>query len=203
MSAEQDRPDDAPNPGQVPWGAEGARSAVELAAENAALAAKLAVAEKARDEMKDLAQRTLADFQNYKARALKDAQAARRFTVKESAAAVLPAFDNLERALDAGGDGAEAAKALRDGVRLTLQTFSDGLGRIGVTRVTTRGAPFDPVSMEALARIETADQPEGSVVAEWESGWRLPDLVVRPARVSVAVRPKASSAGGTTAEESP
>lgn len=166
------------------------RTAVELAAEITALEARLAAAEKARDEMKDLAQRTLADFQNYKARALKDAQAGRRFAVKEAAAAFLPAFDNLERALAAGGEGADAAAALRDGVGLTLQTFVRGLGQIGVVRVETKGAAFDPAAMEALARIETTEAPEGVVVSEWESGWRLGDLVVRPARVGVAAAPR-------------
>jgi molecular chaperone GrpE len=194
---DQDRLDDAADPAD----AEPKRSAVELAAEVAALQAKLAGAEKARDEMKDLAQRTLADFQNYKARALKEAQAARRFTIKETASAVLPAFDNLERALAAGGDGADAGAALRDGVKLTLQTFVDGLGRLGVARVNTQGAAFDPATMEALARFETPDHAEGSVVSEWESGWRLPDLVVRPARVSVAAAPKASAGGGPAADQ--
>jgi molecular chaperone GrpE len=155
-------------------------------AETLELRQKLAAAEKSRDEFRDLAQRTMADFQNYKARALKDAQTARRFTVKEVVSGLLPAFDNLERALAAEGEAA----VLREGVTLTLQAFIDGLGRLGVTRVVTKGAPFDPSCMEALARLESADHAEGAVISEWESGWRMPELMVRPARVSVAAAPK-------------
>ena len=44
--------------------------------------------------------------------------------------------------------------------------------------------------MEALARIESADHADGVVISEWESGWKMADLMVRPARVSVAVAPK-------------
>jgi molecular chaperone GrpE len=164
-------------------------------AELATLREKLAAAEKARDDMKDLAQRTMADFQNFRARALKDAQSARRFAVKDALVAVLPAFDNLERALGAAESGDLAA--LREGVGLTLRNFEDGLGRLGVARVKTEGTVFDPACMEALARLESEDAPEGSVLAEWESGWRMADLVVRHARVSVAAakKPAAESAG--------
>ena len=169
--------------------ARGPGSASDAAAEIADLRTKLAAADKARDEMRDLAQRTLADFQNFKARTSKDAQSARRFTVKETAAAVLPAFDNLERALLAESGGGETS-SLHEGVRLTLQAFVEGLSKIGVHRVATAGVPFDPSCMEALARIESADHADGVVISEWESGWKMADLMVRPARVSVAVAPK-------------
>ncbi len=164
-------------------------AASDAAAELQDLKAKLAAADRARDEMRDLAQRTLADFQNFKARTSKDAQSARRFTVKETAAAVLPAFDNLERALLAEA-GLTEDSSLREGVKLTLQAFVDGLAKIGVVRVPTAGVPFDPACMEALARIESAEHADGAVISEWESGWKMADLMVRPARVSVAVAPK-------------
>lgn len=187
----QDRPADAP--------AENASASAAADPETAALKERLAAAEKARDEMKELAQRTMADFQNFRARALKDAQSARRFAVKDALVAVLPAFDNLERALGAAESGDLAA--LREGVGLTLRNFEDGLGRLGVVRTATKGAAFDPASMEALARLESEDAPEGSVLAEWESGWRMADLIVRHARVSVAAAKK--PAAEASAPESP
>ncbi|HYC76530.1 MAG TPA: nucleotide exchange factor GrpE [Planctomycetota bacterium] len=163
------------------------------------LRAKLAEAEAARDEMKNLAARTLADFQNYKARALKDAQASRRFAVKDAVLPLLPAVDNLERALASTSSG--DAGALREGVAMTLRQLVDGFARLGVTRVPTAGAAFDPTSMEAVARVPAPDRREGSVVDEYESGWRMADLMVRPAKVSVAAPPPAEAPVEAPAEE--
>jgi molecular chaperone GrpE len=166
----------------------------------AELEARLAKAEASLAEMTDAARRTMADFPNYKARASKDAAAARRFTIRDAAVNVLPAFDNLERALGAVESGGDAL-SLSEGVRLTLRTFVDGLGKLGVARIEAApGTPFDPTCMEALARLESTDQPEGAVLSEWESGWRMGDLVVRPARVSVAAAPKTQDAPADGAE---
>src|SRR5205085_11045738 len=68
------------------------------------LEALTAKAEKA-DEYLQLAQRTKADFENYRKRALREAAAAQDRGVAKLAMELLPAVDNLDRALEA----AEAA----------------------------------------------------------------------------------------------
>src|SRR5918912_911460 len=58
------------------------------------------------DQYLELAQRTQADFENYRKRALRDAAAAQERGIAKLAKELLPAVDNLDRALEA----AEAAK---------------------------------------------------------------------------------------------
>src|SRR5437764_3223615 len=69
------------------------------------LAAK---AEKA-DEYLELAQRTRADFENYRKRAAREAAAAQERGITKLAKELLPAVDNLDRALQAAQSTATAA----------------------------------------------------------------------------------------------
>src|SRR5205807_2530824 len=114
-SAQADRPQPDPEVAPQPAAPAGPDSAVEAAQPEApseleTLAAK---AEKA-DEYLALAQRTQADFENYRKRATRDARAAQERGAIKLALALLPAIDNLDRALahadevvaDGAGNGA-------------------------------------------------------------------------------------------------
>src|SRR5204862_7611308 len=68
-----------------------------------------------RDEYLELAQRTKADFENYRKRVAKETSEALARGKAELARQLLPAIDNLERALEAGGDPS-AHQALVEGV---------------------------------------------------------------------------------------
>jgi molecular chaperone GrpE (heat shock protein) len=169
----------------------------------AELEARLAKAEASLAEMTDAARRTMADFQNYKARASKDAAAARRFTIRDAAVNVLPAFDNLERALGAVESGGDAL-SLSEGVRLTLRTFVDGLGKLGVARIeprldrsTRRRRPLrvgerlahgrprrPPRARERRGRAEDSRRPGGRRRKRQERGRR--DVVVTERELSDA-----------------
>src|SRR5438270_1483601 len=67
-----------------------------------------AKAEKA-DEYLELAQRTRADFENYRKRAAREAAAAQERGITKLAKELLPAVDNLDRALQAAQSTATAA----------------------------------------------------------------------------------------------
>src|SRR5580700_228120 len=79
------------------------------------LAAK---AEKA-DAYLELAQRTKADFENYRKRATREAAAAQERGITKLAKELLPAVDNLDRALEAAG-AATADGAAQDNGTATL-----------------------------------------------------------------------------------
>jgi molecular chaperone GrpE len=137
-----------------------------------------------RDQYLALAQRTQADFENYRKRVAREAALAQERGVGKLAKELLPALDNLDRALDA------AAKddPLLDGVRLVRAELSSGLARVGIESFGAVGDTFDPVEHEAVA---TASQPpdgaeSGTVVEVYQSGYRLGASVIRPARVLVA-----------------
>jgi molecular chaperone GrpE len=137
-----------------------------------------------RDDYLALAQRTQADFENYRKRVAREATAAQERGVIGLAKELLPALDNLDRAIDA----ATADDPLLEGVRLVRSELAGGLARAGIDSYSPAGEAFDPSLHEAVA---TAPQPEGgspsgTVVEVYQAGYRLGETVIRPARVVVA-----------------
>src|SRR5438093_13561782 len=73
------------------------------AAVDADLDALLADVRRERDEYLEIAQRARADFENYRKRAEREAQEAERRGKAALAKGLVPALDNLERALSSAG----------------------------------------------------------------------------------------------------
>jgi molecular chaperone GrpE len=141
-----------------------------------------------RDEFLDRLQRTMAEFQNYRNRIGREKSDLRKFVIAEVLRAVLPALDNLERAVESRT--AKKDDPLLAGVRLVIEQFQRGLDQLGVKPIETEGAKFDPAQMEAVAMIETDEAEENTALEVYEKGYRLDDFVIRPARVTVATPKK-------------
>jgi molecular chaperone GrpE len=135
-----------------------------------------------RDEYLALAQRTQADFENYRKRVAKEAAAAAERGVAKLAKELLPALDNLDRALEAAAE----EDPLLDGVRLVRAELSAALARVGVESFDPTGELFDPVHHEAMAQQPVEGADSGTVVEVYQPGYRLNGTVIRPARVVVA-----------------
>ncbi len=135
-----------------------------------------------RDEYLALAQRTQADFENYRKRVAKEAAAAAERGVAKLAKELLPALDNLDRALEAAAE----EDPLLDGVRLVRAELSAALARVGVESFDPTGEQFDPVHHEAMAQQPVEGAASGTVVEVYQPGYRLNGTVIRPARVVVA-----------------
>ena len=136
------------------------------------------------DEYLDLAQRTKADFENYRKRTVRDAAAAQTRGVSKLALALLPAIDNLDRALAAADT--TAAVELAAGIKLVHDEILAALGRAGIEPFSPQGEPFDPQEHEAVAQLPAPEAEPGTVLEVYQRGYRLGDAVLRPARVSVA-----------------
>jgi molecular chaperone GrpE len=152
------------------------------AAVDADLDALLADVKRERDEYLELARRTKADFENYRKRAAKDAEAAEQRGKADLARELVPALDNLERALRAAEEDSELAR----GVGLVLTELEETLKRAGVEAYDPLGERFDPAWHEALSSRPSDDQEAGVVVETLERGYRLDGQVLRPARVVVS-----------------
>ena len=148
--------------------------------------AALELAVKQRDELKDSLLRAQADFQNFKRRNQTARSDGYEDGVRETIAAMLPAIDNLERAVDAAEKTEdEGAKALADGVKMTLNTLFEGLKRFGFEEVPALGEAFDPELHNAVMR-EATDDP-GKVLEVFQKGYRVKDKIIRYAMVKVSV----------------
>jgi molecular chaperone GrpE len=145
-------------------------------------------AEKA-DEYLNLAQRTKADFENYRRRAVREAAAAQDRGVAKLAKELLPAVDNLDRALEAaeaagGENGADST--LASGIKLVHADVIAALARAGIERYSPEGEVFDPQHHEAVAQQPVDGAQPGTIVEVYQRGYRLGTAVIRPARVLVA-----------------
>jgi molecular chaperone GrpE len=141
-----------------------------------------------RDEYLKLAQRTQADFENYRKRMARETQLAEGRGVSKLARELLPALDNLERALSTltGGTDAAAGDGLVEGFRLVHAELAAALARIGIEAFSPLGEPFDPERHEAIAQHQREGAEPGTVIEVYQQGWRLGQGVLRPARVVVA-----------------
>ncbi len=132
-----------------------------------------------RDEYLALAQRTQADFENYRKRVARDTAAAEGRGMARLARELLPALDNLARALDADTLDPE-------GLRLVRAEFTGALERLGIEEFSPQGERFDPNLHEAMAQHPVEGVESGTVVEVYERGYRIDGNVLRPARVVVA-----------------
>jgi molecular chaperone GrpE len=146
---------------------------------------ELGETQRERDEYLELAQRTKADFENYRKRVARETAAALARGKAELARELLPAIDNLERALAAGQDAA-AHKALVEGVAMVRDELHSRLRAAGVESFDPTGEKFDPQVHEAISVKPEEGTEAGVVVETVEKGYRLDGQVLRPARVVVS-----------------
>jgi molecular chaperone GrpE len=144
-----------------------------------------------RDEYLALAQRTQADFENYRKRVARESALAQERGVAKLAKELLPAIDNLERAIVeiALATGENDKDPLLGGVRLVLSELTAALARVGVESFSPAGEAFDPSLHEAMATVPQPPEggaPSGEVVEVYQPGYRLGENIIRPARVVVA-----------------
>jgi molecular chaperone GrpE len=154
----------------------------------AVLKSRLQAAELARDQYLKMASQTQADFENYQKRAARDRAEEKRYANFPFAGDLLPALDNLARAL-AAAQQANDNGPLVQGITMVQKQLLDALRRHGVNRVEAHGRPFDPNLHQAVMQQPTTEHPPMTVLQVLEQGYQLHDRVLRPARVVVAIAP--------------
>ena len=126
-----------------------------------------------RDEYLALAQRTQADFENYRKRVARDAGARRGARRRPLARELLPALDNLDRALaDAGASDGEDDPLL-DGLRL-VQRELRARSSASASSPSRRSASASTPSCTRRSPSSRADgRREREVVEVYQPGYRL------------------------------
>ncbi|GAB6138345.1 nucleotide exchange factor GrpE [Halanaerobaculum tunisiense] len=130
-------------------------------------------------------QRLQADFSNYKKRVTKEKEKISKQTTKDFVADLLPIIDNFERALDTSGDSKEVADVL-EGVEMIHRQLTDLLENNDVEKIATVGKEFDPNFHQAVMNEASDEYESGVITEELQAGYKLEDLVIRPAMVRVA-----------------
>ncbi len=134
--------------------------------------------------LSDKLMRTAAEFDNYKKRTAREKDDFYKMAVCETISPLLPVLDNLERAVTAAEATASEGGVL-DGVKMIKKQFDDALSSIGVVPIEAVGVEFDPEKHNAVMTCES-DEPENTVIEEFQKGYIYKDKVVRHSMVKVS-----------------
>ena len=137
------------------------------------------------EALKDQLLRTVAESENVRRRASRDVENAHKYANEKLLEELLPVLDSLEKALELP-DQSDDAKAVLEGIEISLRMFRETLERGGVLIVDPLGEPFDPSKHEALAMVPNEEVEPNSVIEVVQKGYLLNERVVRAARVVVS-----------------
>lgn len=132
----------------------------------------------------EVAQRVQAEFENFRKRMVREQQDAILRAGQRVVENLLPAIDNLERAIDHAT--ASSDNELLTGVQMVHGQLCDVLAKEGVTPVDPFGSQFDALKHQAVGNQEDAEVPEGTVVEVYQKGYEMHGRVIRSAMVVVA-----------------
>ena len=156
-----------------------------VTSEEAAAPAEAAV--EAEPDYKDQWIRSVAELDNVRKRARRDAAQAEQRGVARLARELLPALDNLDRAIAAAEAHPESANPeLIGGIQLVQQELIAAFSRAGIVRDSALGEPFNPHQHEAVAQQPAEGQAAGTVIEVYEHGYLIGAEVLRAAKVVVA-----------------
>lgn len=135
-------------------------------------------------EWQDKFMRLQAEFDNYRKRTLREKMELVETGGRDVLLAMLPVRDDVQRAVDAMHQS-DDLEALRAGVTLISQKFTEALRQKGVTEIDVRDKEFDADLSEAVARFAAGEEKKGRVIDVVQTGYMLGDKVLRFAKVVV------------------
>ncbi len=144
-----------------------------------------------RDESFQNSQRRSKDFEAFKARSERERKETFQSQIGNVATLMLPALDNLQRALDSAehlpGEKSDAFQQFYDGIGLVSEQINDILSKMGIKPIRTVGEEFDPHFHEAVATDESGEYPQNTITGEILRGYIAGDRVIRHSMVKVAM----------------
>ncbi|MCE5186185.1 MAG: nucleotide exchange factor GrpE [Planctomycetaceae bacterium] len=140
-------------------------------------------------------QRVGADYANYQKRTIRQITDSVAYEKKAIIRSILPSIDNFEHALAHAIATQGEEDNLVKGIQLVFTHLLDALKAHGVERIEAGGKKFDPVEHEAMMQRCEPDKQDNLVLEVYQTGYRMGDQIVRPAKVIVN---KLSASGAQT-----
>jgi len=126
--------------------------------------------------------RLCAEYDNFRRRSQKEKEGIYQDATAAAVKALLPVYDNLERALKQE----TADEAFKKGVEMTMTGLKKAFADLGVTEIDAVGASFDPNVHNAVMHIDDETLGENTVSEVFQAGFMLGEKVIRFAMVKVA-----------------
>lgn len=154
-------------------------------------------------ELTEKLQRLAADYANFQKRVPRQISETVEYEKRSIIKSLLPSMDNFALAL-AGvktAQGPETLQSIIDGIKFIYDHFFDALKVHGVERIICVGQLFEPGKHEAILQKTDPEKPDNTVLEEFQAGYTINGLTLRPAKVSVnklPVQPKPDEEAETT-----
>ena len=142
--------------------------------------------DKALKDMVVLLKRTQANFENFRKQTEKRVSDIQSVASKDIILQILPVVDNFHLALK---NAPQENTDFLQGVELIYSQLNSLLGDNGVEVINTENQIFDPYYHEALMKTPS-EEPENTVLEEFQRGYMLHGNVIRHARVKVSAGKK-------------
>jgi len=136
-----------------------------------------------RQELPDDRWETLnAEYQNYRRRTAHELEKAGDQAARKTAAAFLPIYDDLQRALASSCSD----PAFYKGVELIMKNLLDTMASLGIKPMNSKGRIFNPAYHEAVEHICDPQYRQEEIIEVLQVGFTMDDEVIRHAKVIVA-----------------
>lgn len=129
--------------------------------------------------------RMFAEMDNFKKRLTREQEERARYASAAVLSDILPSLDNFELALTYGRAN-EACREMVQGLEMTQKLLLDALAAHGLEKVGVVGEQFNPEVHEAMTQEKRDDMAAGHVSQVFQTGYKLNDRLLRPAKVVVS-----------------
>ncbi len=130
--------------------------------------------------------RAYADAENTKKRCAQEIEKNNKYAISSFAKDLLSVADNLHRAIEAvDNQNSGDCEALRKGVELTENELSKVFNKFGIKKMEILGTVFDPNYHQVIQEVEDKTKPNGTIIAELQTGYMINDRILREAMVVV------------------
>ncbi|MFB0516018.1 MAG: nucleotide exchange factor GrpE [Candidatus Neomarinimicrobiota bacterium] len=138
-------------------------------------------------ELEDRYIRLRAEYDNHIKRSNKEKDELITYAGSYVFRSILPILDDLRRTVDhARQDESQKDDPVLQGIELIIEKFAKFLEAEGVQIFNSVGEAFDPELHEALMTRSSNEHPPGTVLEEYEPGYKYRDKVLRHAKVVVS-----------------
>jgi len=137
------------------------------------------------DDLNNKYLRLAADFDNYRKRQTQERESLLKYGAQETLTKLLAVLDTIDRA-NASMEGLEECEKVKESYQVVFKQLDDALEKCGLEKIEAQGQQFNPEIHDAVMKTPTSEHPEGYIIAELQTGYKLGDKVLRPALVNVA-----------------
>lgn len=137
------------------------------------------------EELDDRLKRTMAEFDNYRKRTEKEKASRFEMGQRSVVEKLLPIADIFEKGLGSLDEEA-LSQPFAQGMEQTHRQLADMLSSLGVAPIEAVGTPFNPDFHNAVMHVEDGEQPDNTVIEEFQKGYTMNGTVIRYSMVKVA-----------------